>query len=80
MRPISQIVDIIVLGSDRPLRRLIAYYVILGLVLWGLAQFFPASTELLLGKGTQAATPVVEAEALLQDGLASAPVERVGVW
>lgn len=77
MRPISQIVDIIALGSDRPLRRLLAYYLILGLVLAGLAQFFPASTELLLGKGTQGATSVAEAEALLRDGLVPAPEESV---
>src|SRR5688572_14931552 len=73
MRPISQIIDIITLGSDRPLRRLLAYYVILGIVIFLLGRFFPESTELLLGKGADAAKPIADTEALLKDGLASAP-------
>ena len=61
-------VDLFSLGSDTPILRLIAYYIGLGLVIFALAYFFPASERLILGRGaaTPEATPIV-----LQDGLAS---------
>lgn len=60
------------MGSDRPLRRLTAYYLFLGLVLFALAYFFPATDRLLLGKGLTEVTASTDAGAILQDGLGKA--------
>ena len=68
MRPLSQVIDLLTLGSDRPLRRLIAYYAFLGLVLFLLHQFMPRSDHLLLGKGPDASTTPA-GPMVLQDGL-----------
>ena len=79
MRPISQIIDILTLGSDRPTRRLIAYYAFLGLVLFLLQTFLPMSDELLLGKGLTATT-VPDAPLVLQDGMSGSgdPAGTIG--
>jgi hypothetical protein len=68
MKPISQILDFVTMGSDRPIRRLIAYYLFLGVVLFSLAYFFPDTDSLLLGKGMSAAS-IRDAPTVLQDGL-----------
>lgn len=60
------------MGSDRPIRRLIAYYLFLGIVLFLLAYFFPNTDRLLLGKGLTEATTSTDAGAVLQDGLGKA--------
>ena len=62
-------VDLFSLGADTPILRLVAYYIGLGLVIFALAYFFPASERLILGRGaaTPVATPIV-----LQDGLNTA--------
>lgn len=67
LRPI---IDVITLGSERPIRRLMAYYVVLGLVIWALAYFLPSTQNLVLGKGVDA---VSETPMVLQDGLSSTP-------
>jgi hypothetical protein len=72
MRPISQILDFITMGSDRPIRRLVAYYIFLFIVLFSLAYFVPATDRLLLGKGLTQATATTDAGALLQDGMGKA--------
>lgn len=70
MRSLSQIVDLISLGSDRPIRRLVAYYAFLGLVFTLLHNFVPQADHLLLGKGM--GTSTVEAGPLvLRDGLST---------
>ena len=61
MRPISQILDFMTMGSDRPIRRLIAYYLFLGIVIFGLAYFFPNTDRLLLGKGLTESTQTTDA-------------------
>jgi hypothetical protein len=68
MRPLSQIIDILAMGSERPIRRLIAYYVVLGVVLFLLVYFFPATDRLLLGKGFSSISGA-EAPTILQDGM-----------
>jgi len=60
------------MGSDRPIRRLIAYYLFLGIVLFLLAYFFPTTDRLLLGKGLTEATTATDTGAILQDGLGKA--------
>ncbi len=78
MRSLSSIIDVLTLGSDRPLRRLIAYYLFLGGVMFLLHNFLPETDHLLLGKGLDATT-VPAGPMVLQDGLASAPPsETVG--
>jgi len=62
--------DIITLGSDRPVRRLIGYYLILAAVVVTLAYFFP-TVDLMLGGAEPAG--LVRMPQLLQDGLGTAP-------
>jgi hypothetical protein len=68
MSAISQLIDVVTIGSERPLRRLLAYYLIIGLIAAALAYFFPRTAILIAGKGLRevAATPQV-----LEDGLTS---------
>jgi hypothetical protein len=79
MRPISQIIDVVTFGSNRPIRRLIAYYIFLGVVLYLLHYFMPQADHLLLGKGLDAVT-VPTSPAILQDGLSptAEPAATVG--
>ncbi len=70
MRSLNSIIDVLTLGSDRPLRRLIAYYAFLGGVMFLLHNFLPETDHLLLGKGLDATT-VPAGPVVLQDALAS---------
>lgn len=63
-------IDLMSLGSDRPILRLIAYYLGVGVIIIGLAYFYPESEKLLLGRG--AATPA-QTPLILADGLTPAP-------
>lgn len=79
MRPISQILDFVTMGSDRPIRRLIAYYLFLGGVIFALAYFFPRTDQLLLGKGLTQATASTDSAAILQDGMGKASSEELSL-
>ncbi|HJU73747.1 MAG TPA: DUF4956 domain-containing protein [Gemmatimonadaceae bacterium] len=71
---IKGLMDFFTLGSDRPIRRLTAYYVVLALVVTGLLVLFPAAAELLFGS-LALSTP--NAPVILADGLnavADAPI------
>lgn len=68
MHPIGWLIDAMTLGSDRPLRRLLAYYAILAAVLFTVSYFFPDTQRLLLGKGVGASP---DGPLVLQDGLSS---------
>ena len=70
---LKPLIDVVTLGSERPIRRLLAYYVILGLVIWGLVTFFPSTENLILGKGADSALPSLT---VLQDGLSTAPSDE----
>ena len=63
------VIDTFTLGSDRPIRRLIAYYVLLALVTAVLVRLVPDTARVLVDRGAPggAAAPY-----LLQDGLAGA--------
>ena len=63
---LKPIIDVVTLGSERPIRRLLAYYVVVGLAIYGLTYFFPDTKDLLLGKGADSA---LETPSVLQDGL-----------
>lgn len=67
MSAISQAIDVITIGSGRPLRRLFAYYAIVGLIVFALAWFFPRTALLVAGKSLREAGG---GQQILQDGLA----------
>ena len=69
MRPLNQVIDFMTMGSDRPIRRLIAYYAALGIAIFLLAYFIPESDQLLLGKGLADSVATPESGTILQDGL-----------
>ena len=77
MRPLSQVIDFMTMGSDRPIRRLIAYYAVLAIALFLLDRFIPSADRLLMGKGLVEATSTPESGTVLQDGLGSAPATEV---
>jgi uncharacterized protein DUF4956 len=64
----KRLIDAVTLGSERPLRRMIAYYVVLIVVAGIVLFFYPASNALLTG--SEAATTGAGPQ-LLQDGLSS---------
>jgi hypothetical protein len=63
---LKRTVDVLTLGSDRPIRRLFTYYVVLGVVVGALQYFFPALHSLLLGTGLDGPSGLTM---LLKDGL-----------
>ncbi|MEO7683996.1 MAG: hypothetical protein ABIU86_08680, partial [Gemmatimonadaceae bacterium] len=66
MPVLKQIIDVATAGSDRPLRRLLAYYVIVALVVAGLAFLFPDMMRQVAGKSVNVAAGSPQ---LLPDGL-----------
>ena len=62
----KRLIDIITLGSEHPVRRLIGYYIILGLVAFALAWAFPIVDRVL---GGAEPTTLVRLPQVLQDGL-----------
>jgi hypothetical protein len=56
----TRLIDIVTLGSDRPIRRLIAYYVVLAIVVFLVFHFVPSAGRLVQGD---------HVKALVQDGL-----------
>jgi hypothetical protein len=64
----NKTIDAIVLGSDRPIRRLIAYYVLIGGIFAALLYFFPVVRQIASGERLEELT---QAPQILQDGLTS---------
>ena len=62
----KRLIDVITLGSEHPIRRLIGYYLILGLVAFALAYSFPIVDRVL---GGAEPTTLVRLPQVLQDGL-----------
>src|SRR5215207_6691395 len=79
MRPLSQVIDFMTMGSDRPIRRLIAYYLVLFGSIFVIVYFVPEADRFLIGKGLVEATSTPESGAILQDGLSSAPASEVSI-
>ena len=75
MPVLKQVIDVVTAGSDRPLRRLLAYYVIVGLVVAGLAFAFPDLMRQVAGKGVNVAAGSPQ---LLADGLEPAQKGIIG--
>ena len=75
MPVLKQVIDVVTAGSDRPLRRLLAYYVIVGLVVAGLAFAFPDLMRQVAGKSVNVAAGSPQ---LLADGLEEAHKGIIG--
>jgi hypothetical protein len=63
-------IDLMSMGSETPILRLVAYYAGLAIAMFALAYFYPESERLILGRG--AAAPV-QTPLILQDGLSPPP-------
>jgi len=74
----KRVIDTVTLGSDRPIRRLLAYYIILGAVFGTLLYFFPILGQIASGERLEELTAAPQ---ILQDGLTSgtfqSPTERL---
>ena len=66
----KRVIDFVTLGSKHPMRRLVAYYALLGTVVWLLYTFVPVLDHLLSAEGDFRLGP---GSRLLQDGLTGAP-------
>jgi uncharacterized protein DUF4956 len=64
----KRVIDTVTLGSDRPIRRLVAYYIILGGVFAALLYFFPIVGQIASGERLEELTAAPQ---ILQDGLTS---------
>ena len=64
----KRLIDFFTLGSDRPLRRLVAYYTVLVGISVALLYFFPVVDQLFSGERLESLTTAPQ---LLQDGLAT---------
>jgi len=67
-------IDVITMKSDRPVRRLVAYYAIVAIVVAILAYFFPGEIARISAKGLG---DVPEGPTVLTDALASSPTASV---
>src|SRR6266513_1048796 len=70
MPVLSEVIDVLTMKSDRPVRRLVAYYVILGIIVAVAAFFFPAEVTRIAAKGLG---DVPEGPTVLTDALSSSP-------
>ena len=68
MPVLRELIDVVTMRSDRPVRRLVAYYVILAVVVAILAFFFPAEIARIAAKGLG---DVPEGPTILTDALSS---------
>jgi hypothetical protein len=68
MTLLRRTLDFLTLGSDRPIRRLVMYYIVLAVVVGTLQYFFPALNSLLLGTGLDGPSGLTM---LLQDALST---------
>jgi hypothetical protein len=74
MPVLREMIDVITMKSDRPVRRLVAYYAILALVVAILAYFFPGEIARISAKGLG---DVPEGPTVLTDALSSSPTSSV---
>ena len=70
----KQLIDLVTLGSDRPVRRLIAYYVVLAAVLLLIFHFLPSAGDLI--KGDQPKPLTATTSSPLQDELTAKGKEK----
>jgi len=66
MTVLNRIIDVMTQGSERPVRRLLAYYAVIAVIVVVLAYFFPGIMRQVAGKGIDAVSGNPQ---LLEDGL-----------
>jgi hypothetical protein len=69
MTALKQVIDVVTIGSERPVRRLLAYYLVVAIIVAAIVYFFPGVVQLIAGKGLHATTG--GGAEVLQDGLTS---------
>jgi hypothetical protein len=74
MPVLKQIIDAMTFKSDRPVRRLLAYYALVAVVVAVLSRFFPGEIARILAKGLG---DVPEGPTVLTDALAASPTASV---
>lgn len=74
MPVLREVIDVLTMKSDRPMRRLVAYYAILAVIVAILAFFFPAEVARISAKGLG---DVPEGPTVLTDALSAAPTASV---
>lgn len=74
MPVLRHLIDVITMKSDRPVRRLVAYYAIVAVVVAILAYFFPGEIARISAKGLGG---VPEGPSVLNDALSSSPTASV---
>src|SRR5438045_6157791 len=74
MPVLREMIDVVTMKSDRPVRRLVAYYAIVALVVALLAYFFPGEIARIAAKGLG---DVPEGPTVLTDALSSSPTASV---
>lgn len=74
MPVLKGMIDVITMGSDRPVRRLVGYYVLVTVVVAILAYFFPLAITRIAAKGLG---DVPEGPTVLTDALSSSPTSSV---
>ncbi len=74
MPVLREMIDVITMKSDRPVRRLVAYYAIVAIVVAILAYFFPHEIARIAAKGLG---DVPEGPTVLTDALSSSPTASV---
>jgi hypothetical protein len=74
MPVLKQIIDVVTMKSDRPVRRLVAYYAIVAVVVAILAYFFPTEIMRIAAKGLGDAP---DSPTVLTDALSSSPTASV---
>ncbi|HEX9249708.1 MAG TPA: DUF4956 domain-containing protein [Gemmatimonadaceae bacterium] len=74
MPVLREIIDVVTMRSDRPVRRLVAYYAIVAVVVAILAYFFPGEIARIAAKGLG---DVPEGPTVLTDALSSSPTASV---
>ena len=72
----KRLIDLVTLGSDRPIRRLIAYYVVLTVVLLLIFHFLPSAGDLI--KGDQPRPLTTTTSSPLQDEVTTKGKEKAG--
>ena len=75
MPVLKKLIDVITMKSDRPMRRLMAYYAILAVIVVILAYFFPGLVQRIGAKGLG---DVSEGPTVLADALSSSPTASIG--
>ena len=75
MAVLKNVIDVITMGSEKPMRRLLAYYGILAIIVLVLAYFFPDVLRRIAAKGVSEAA---EGPTVLADALNASPAASVG--